>query len=245
MLPQWHPAARHPRAIEDGLRQRQLLAVAATTTLAEGVDLPFRFTILVDWLAGGKKQRPMPTLLFRNIAGRCGRAGMLTEGDTIVVDNPLGDPTYSFDPNHRLIQDEIFLADAPAEVTSAMDQASPGTEEQQAMLGALASQFIAAIPENPRVENLARKFGAGLFRRTARRTPAASGPRCVTSKRPCWTPPKGLWQRPRVHSSSTPFGEAAVRTASPPQAVGGSSGCSRTRMSRKRCRGWRPHCSGD
>jgi helicase len=77
------------RSIEDAAQKQELVAVAATTTLAEGVDLPFRFTILVDWLIWqGAEQRPISSLLFRNVAGRCGRAGVFTEGDTIVFDNP-------------------------------------------------------------------------------------------------------------------------------------------------------------
>ncbi len=88
------------RLIEEALRERQLRAISSTTTLAEGVDFPLRFTILVDWLTWqGDQQRPMSTLLFRNIAGRSGRAGLLTEGDTVVFDNPLGDPEFAFNPN--------------------------------------------------------------------------------------------------------------------------------------------------
>ncbi|MFO8076745.1 MAG: hypothetical protein R6T85_11580, partial [Egibacteraceae bacterium] len=37
---------------------------AATTTLAEGIDLPFRNTIIADWLVcRGSAERPMPPLL--------------------------------------------------------------------------------------------------------------------------------------------------------------------------------------
>ena len=78
--------------IERAVESRALKVVAATTTLAEGVDLPFRVTILADWLTfDGEKDRPMDSLLFKNIAGRCGRAGQFTEGDTIIFDNPVGD----------------------------------------------------------------------------------------------------------------------------------------------------------
>src|SRR5262249_25672326 len=36
--------------IEDAVKERSLKVIAATTTLAEGVDLPFRNTIIADWL---------------------------------------------------------------------------------------------------------------------------------------------------------------------------------------------------
>src|SRR5439155_12137594 len=103
------------------LQARELVAVAATTTLAEGVDLPFRCTILVDWLTWqGTEQRPIPSLLFRNVAGRCGRAGVFTEGDTIIFDNPLGDVKYTYPPLRRArLQDDLFLTEEPEELTSA------------------------------------------------------------------------------------------------------------------------------
>ena len=89
-----------PHEVREGIERaaetRSLRAVAATTTLAEGVDLPFRVTILVDWLTfDGENSRPMESLLFKNIAGRCGRAGQFTEGDTVVFDNPVGDSQFT------------------------------------------------------------------------------------------------------------------------------------------------------
>ena len=152
------------RLIEEALQDGQVRAVSSTTTLAEGVDFPFRFTILIDWLTWqGDRQRPMSTLLFRNIAGRCGRAGLLTEGDTVVFDNPLGDPALTYAPNRAQIQDDIFLAEQADEVTSALDRVSPGTDDQAALHGVLASQFLAAIPENPDSEGLAARFGEAMF----------------------------------------------------------------------------------
>jgi len=95
-----HEVRKH---LEEAVKQQELITVTATTTLAEGVDLPFRFTILADWLTwdSSKKQKPMDSLLFRNIAGRCGRAGVMTEGDTIIFDNPVGDPLHTNPYNRR------------------------------------------------------------------------------------------------------------------------------------------------
>jgi helicase len=89
------------RGIEELIGRRELDVVAATTTLAEGVDMPFRVVVMADWQSWlfGQK-RPMPTLLFHNIAGRCGRAWEFSEGDTIIVDNPGREPTY-FRDRHR------------------------------------------------------------------------------------------------------------------------------------------------
>ncbi len=83
------------RRIEELISRKELDVVAATTTLAEGVDMPFRVVVMADWRSWlfGQK-RPMPTLLFHNIAGRCGRAWEFSEGDTLIVDNPGREPTY-------------------------------------------------------------------------------------------------------------------------------------------------------
>src|SRR5262249_9177360 len=97
--------------IEEAVRRQELITVTATTTLAEGVDLPFRFTILADWLTWDStyKQKPMASLLFRNIAGRCGRAGVMTEGDTIIFDNPVGDPLHTNPYSRHKTQLDLYI----------------------------------------------------------------------------------------------------------------------------------------
>ena len=149
--------------LEDAMKGKELDAIASTTTLAEGVDLPFRFTIIVDWLTWqGSGEQPMPSLLFRNIAGRCGRAGVFTEGDTIIFDNPLGDMKYTNPYDRRSYQEKVFLTETPNELTSAFEelQTTGSPERKVALQAGLASQFMAAIPENPDTEDL-----VGLSRR--------------------------------------------------------------------------------
>ena len=138
------------RAVED----RELKVVAATTTLAEGVDLPFRVTILADWLTfDGEKNRPMESLLFKNIAGRCGRAGQFTEGDTVVFDNPVGDAQLTSPARRHVLQEEIFFPDSQPVLTSAISSA-----EKPTAISAIGSQLLAAISENPEVDNLSSSF---------------------------------------------------------------------------------------
>lgn len=62
--------------------------VVSTTTLAEGVNLPFRSVIMESWVIYEQK---LKTLLVRNIAGRAGRAGFFVEGDVIFAHNPTAD----------------------------------------------------------------------------------------------------------------------------------------------------------
>lgn len=70
-------------AIEDDMRDRRIQVVAATSTLAQGVNLPVRTVIFhtaarFDELSG--TQNPISAREYWNIAGRAGRAGAETEG---------------------------------------------------------------------------------------------------------------------------------------------------------------------
>jgi len=144
--------------IEACAKAGSLKVVASTTTLAEGVDLPFRFTVLVDWLTwSGDKQHPMSGLLFRNIAGRCGRAGVYTEGDTFVYDNLVGDATYTNHVVRPQLQEEVFLSSQSAELRSALEDVGGGNDTGE-RLAVLASQFLASIPENPTSQDLVNEF---------------------------------------------------------------------------------------
>lgn len=148
--------------IEDCVRSQEVYFVASTSTLAEGVDLPFRLTFIADWFTwSGTEDKPISTTLYRNIAGRCGRAGVQTEGDTIIIDNPLGPRPFD-DP---LVREDLFLSnyitDAPDELTSSLES-NENTIEQD-ILASLAAQFLAAIPENPDTDNLASEFLQNTF----------------------------------------------------------------------------------
>ena len=148
-------------AIEKAVESRDLKAVAATTTLAEGVDLPFRVTILADWLTfDGETERPMQSLLFKNIAGRCGRAGQFTEGDTVVFDNPVGEARLTGEVTRQNLQDQIFFTETQPVLASAI-----GRVNQQIAISAIGSQLLAAIPENPDVDDLPSSFEAFSFAR--------------------------------------------------------------------------------
>ncbi len=154
------------KGIEDAIESRILRVVAATTTLAEGVDLPIRATILADWLMyDGEKNSPMGRLLFRNISGRCGRPGQFTEGDTFVFDNPVGDAQFTTPARRPTLQDSIFFAKTQPTLRSAIDQL-----DRKTSVAIMGSQLLAAIAENPGVENLNSLFCSNSF---AYQTPSA------------------------------------------------------------------------
>ena len=145
--------------IEKAVEVRSLKVVTATTTLAEGVDLPFRTTILADWLMFDEdKSRPMESLLFKNIAGRCGRAGQFTEGDTIIFDNPVGDAQLTSPARRPLLQEEIFFSSSQPTLESAMARLNG-----EVATAAIGSQLLATISENPDSEDIAGFFSRLSF----------------------------------------------------------------------------------
>ena len=145
------------RLIEDAIAVRDIQVVASTTTLAEGVDLPFHVTLIADWLLfGAAGQRPMSAMLFANVAGRAGRAGSFTDGDTILFDNPVGDPMFTRPAYRYRVQRQFFLPLDTPRLTSTMENADLETRED--LRAALASQFLAAIPENPSENRLGARL---------------------------------------------------------------------------------------
>jgi helicase len=101
-------------AIETDFRERRLAVLVATTTLAQGVNLPVSTTIIHSvWRSDPNGERTrIPAREYWNIAGRTGRAGEETEGTLI----------------HLLLNDldrrdfEFFLArrDSVEEIESAL-----------------------------------------------------------------------------------------------------------------------------
>lgn len=58
--------------------------VVATSVLSEGVNLPVQ-TVLLPGMWRWSSERPMSTREFANLAGRAGRPGVATEGQTLVL----------------------------------------------------------------------------------------------------------------------------------------------------------------
>ena len=155
----WHNSSLPPEvrdALEEAIAQGQIGAVAATSTLAEGVDLPFAQTIVADWLRWDENgQRPLSSALFRNIAGRCGRAGAFTEGDTLVFDNPLGPPQFTAPAVRRAEQRQRFVGAVLGEPRSALERARENATEfgraEANVMGSRAQTAIAGSVAPPPV----------------------------------------------------------------------------------------------
>lgn len=153
--------------LEELMRNAQLSIVCATTTLAEGVDLPFRVVVLADWQSWTFGQRrTMPTILFRNIAGRSGRAGFYTAGDTIIVDNPGGiGSEMDYAERYREYLD-CFIDPGPVSLDSGIHGVI--TAGRGAVLGeldaAIESQFLAYVDARTPAEGFEeQEFASSLF----------------------------------------------------------------------------------
>jgi helicase len=113
--------ARQPEAvrlaIEEDFRRRRLAVLAATTTLAQGVNLPLRTVIFHSvWRHDEETdtQVKLPARDYWNIAGRAGRAGEETEGTIIhIVQN---------DGDRRDYEEYLRARDSLAPVESALYQ---------------------------------------------------------------------------------------------------------------------------
>lgn len=135
------------RDIEQATRGRKLFVVCSTTTLAEGADLPFRWTLVSHWLGSdGQALKPMT---FRNIAGRSGRAGAFTEGDTILFENRGGPPGAFQIASMENQLNAVMFGSAPIESTAGDNFPSLPDEQRAAIQSVFSSQLLAAIQENP------------------------------------------------------------------------------------------------
>lgn len=79
------------KAIETDFRNREYQVIVATSTLAQGVNLPIKTVIMHScrrWLSEERPSVPITAREYWNIAGRAGRAGEETEGTIIqMVEN--------------------------------------------------------------------------------------------------------------------------------------------------------------
>lgn len=150
--------------LEQLISQKKLRVVVATTTLAEGVDLPFRVVVLGNWklwLFG--KHQPIPTLLFKNIAGRCGRAWEFIEGDTLIVDIP--DPDARDIRARRRDYEQLYVSPAPYPLRSSVERMLESDDEasKTVMQSVLESQFTAHLAACAPSESIEREFSESLY----------------------------------------------------------------------------------
>lgn len=143
------------RDIEKLTRARALSVVCATTTLAEGADLPFRWTIVAHWLSSMRDDgRVMKSMTFRNIAGRCGRAGAFSEGDTILFENLMGPPSLKRGQRNKRSLEEVMFASSPLQSTLGGEWDETPIQGQKLLEATISAQLLACIGEHPDTEDI-------------------------------------------------------------------------------------------
>jgi helicase len=143
------------RDIERLTRSRSLSVVCATTTLAEGADLPFRWTIVSHWLSSmhGDGTR-MKSMTFRNIAGRCGRAGAFSEGDTVLFENLMGPPSMKMRQSNSGRLEQVMFSSSPLMSTFGAEWTDTPVQTQKLLEATLSAQLLACIGEHPEAEDI-------------------------------------------------------------------------------------------
>ncbi|MDR2855514.1 MAG: ATP-dependent DNA helicase [Methanomicrobiales archaeon] len=73
--------------IEEGFRKGYISVIAATPTLAAGLNLPARRVIIRDYMrfAGGAGMVPIPVMEFHQMAGRAGRPHLDPYGEAVLI----------------------------------------------------------------------------------------------------------------------------------------------------------------
>lgn len=146
------------RIVEDLTRRRKLKVVCATTTLAEGADLPFRWTLVAHWLSSMRDQgTSMKSMTFRNIAGRCGRAGAFSEGDTVLFENLMGPPSRSRRSN-RASMEHVMFSSAPLESTVGEGWALESDSTKHHVEATFSSQLLACVGEQPNLDDVVNEL---------------------------------------------------------------------------------------
>lgn len=87
------------RIVEDAFRANQIKLVAATTTLAMGLNLPSRRVIIRDWwrYESGLGIQPIPVIEIKQMSGRAGRPGYDEYGEAILIARNKRDEEEIFD----------------------------------------------------------------------------------------------------------------------------------------------------
>nr|WP_284473733.1 helicase-related protein [Eubacterium sp. AF22-9] len=89
MLPHYSSLPNGLRvSVEYAFRKNKIKAVACTSTLAQGVNIPIKYLIMTSLKSA---QNMISTRNFQNLIGRTARSGVFTEGSILITDTKLFD----------------------------------------------------------------------------------------------------------------------------------------------------------
>lgn len=139
-------------AVERAFRRHDgpIRALAATTTVAAGINTPASTVILAEQEFLGEDGRPLTVAEYKNMAGRAGRLGYHESGRAIILADGDVSPTFLL---HKYV-----LAD-PEPITSSFDSNKPDT-----WLIRLLSQ-VKGVPRQDVVKLLSNTYGGFLAER--------------------------------------------------------------------------------
>jgi helicase len=128
--------ASQRKLVEDGFKNRHLLCVVATPTLAQGVNLPASRVVVRDtrrWSTIAARSMPLPIMEVRQMMGRAGRPGYDDFGESFLV-------SKSMEEESTLV--ERYLRGEAEEVTSKLANPSALHAEED---GALLTHLLSLI----------------------------------------------------------------------------------------------------
>lgn len=136
------------RLVEDAFRANQIKLVAATTTLAMGLNLPSRRVIIRDWwrYESGLGIQPVPVIEIKQMSGRAGRPGYDEYGEAILIAQNKRDEEELFDNYIRgeIEKIESRLANKAALRTHILASIAGGfTKTEDALIDFLRGTFFA------------------------------------------------------------------------------------------------------
>jgi hypothetical protein len=139
-------------AVEQGLRDGDLLAIASTTTLTDGVNLPVRTVIINHTVEGDPtrgNQRGLSPAKLLNAIGRAGRAGRESEG-WVILTRPYPPQDAEFetltpDSQQLTVTSELLSEDALRSLAHAEWQLQNSLDGLFSVMGTVASDFATFV----------------------------------------------------------------------------------------------------
>jgi helicase len=96
---------------------------------------------------------PMKSMTFRNIAGRCGRAGAFSEGDTVLFQNLMGPPSTTRQRNTDSLE-KVMFSSLPLQSTLGTELTETLEHQQKFIEATFSAQLLACIKEHPEAEDI-------------------------------------------------------------------------------------------
>ncbi|MCW4049563.1 MAG: DEAD/DEAH box helicase, partial [Candidatus Bathyarchaeota archaeon] len=121
----------HRRLVEDGFKKGAIKIIAATPTLASGVNLPARTVVIGSYkrFAPGYGMQDIKTIEYKQMAGRAGRPQYDDIGEALLIANSIDNQEFIFDK---------YIRSKPERIDSRLSQES---QLRGHILAAISSEY--------------------------------------------------------------------------------------------------------